>query len=52
MRWSRALITLPVLLFDAWWFAYRLVLTATCMIVGTLTLIALSLAAFGIRWGW
>ena len=52
MNWTRILIDIPVRLFDLWWFVYRIVLTVLFMVVGTVTLIALALAALGIRWGW
>lgn len=50
MRWF--FVTLPCALFDLWWTVYRLVLTVACMVMVTLTALALLLDALGVRWGW
>jgi hypothetical protein len=46
------LIEWPVKLFNAWWMLYSTIWLVMFMAVGTITLIALVLALFGVRWGW
>ena len=52
MSWRFVLLDFPAQLFTLWWSIYRLVLVLVIMAVGTVTALSLSLAAFGIRWGW
>ncbi len=46
------LVTVPCILWDAWWTAYRILLAVFVMVTVTLTALALVLDAIGVRWGW
>jgi hypothetical protein len=48
-RW---LIDIPALLFSLWWTAYRCLLIVLVMVSVSTEFVALTLRAFGIRWGW
>jgi hypothetical protein len=50
LRWI--FVTLPCILWDAWWTAYRIVLAVGCMVTVTLTVLTLLLELVGVRWGW
>jgi len=50
LRWI--FVTVPCILWDVWWAAYRLVLALFVMVTVTLTVLTLLLDAVGVRWGW